>query len=218
MIILLFDCPPPPDAHPSIPYTAKPCMRSTAKIITTIVCRTHARTHMQSVPCACQLPHLSLTLPVLLSFFPLLVFVVFTSAPCLLCRHFWEREKGFVISWLLHWSRLCSRLWHNILIVLSLAHPPQWCEICDRMTPHCCDGLIEYQYSLQYQIVYPVNLISPEPCMSLASCDLFGWPRSETKHRHQSRSPAGRVAWDSAVKSLLFGFFFRPFSTPAVKL
>lgn len=94
-------------------------------------------------------------------------------------------------------------------MALSLAHPPQWCEICDRMTLHRCDGLIEYQYSLQYLIVYPVNLISPESCMSLASCDLFIWPRSETKHRHQNRSPAGRVA---RAPVLLSPFYFDFFS------
>lgn len=80
MIILLFDCPPPPDAHPSTPYTAKPRVHSTAKIITTIVCRTHARTHMQSVPRACQLPHLSPTLRVFL-FLPSSHFYGFVSAP-----------------------------------------------------------------------------------------------------------------------------------------
>lgn len=208
MIILLFDCPPPPDAHPSIQYTAKPRVRSTAKIITTIVCRTHARTHMQSVPCACQLPHLSLTLPVLL-FLPSSHFCGFSAAPgVLLFSPFLREGKGSQFLDFCIDARLYSRLWHNILIALSLSHSPQCCEICDRMTLHRCDGLIEYQYSLQYQIVHTVNLISPEPCISLASCDLFVWPRSETKHRHQSRSPAERVAWAPGLWSPFYFDFF----------
>lgn len=90
MIILLFDCPPPPPPLPAplhpliIPYTAKPSVHSTAKIITTIVCHTHTHTPMQSVPRTCQLPHLSPTLsplfsPPLGSLSPFLS--VFVSAP-----------------------------------------------------------------------------------------------------------------------------------------
>lgn len=157
------------------------------------------------------------------SFFPLLIFMVLFLHR-LSCFAIFERRRfggveknrNFLTSCIDR--RLCSRLWHNILIALSLAYPTQWCEICDRMTLHCCDGLIEYQYCLQYLIVYPVNLISPERCVSLASCDLFIWPRSETKHRHQSGSPAGSVAWAPVLWSPFYFYFFYPFSTPAVKL
>lgn len=64
------------------PYSAKPCVLSTAKIITTIVCCTHTRTPMQSVPRACQLPHLSpaLTITFFLPLVPLISFVIVSVA------------------------------------------------------------------------------------------------------------------------------------------
>lgn len=197
---------------------------------------------MQSVPRACQLPHLSLTLspPFFLSLFPFSIFFssVFVSAPFDI-GYLAGKGKSTTEGGKIGGIKACNFL---LLALIQCCTVGRWSLFNEKSYWYSCQLVIvlsgvkftiEWCISGVMDLLLNINILSDtwllstnsiplplQPCMSPPSSNLSHLATKERKNKH--RFQTGSIGGENSVcdSTLMSPFlpFLLPFSPPPVKL